>query len=41
MEEDLERKVREKEKAARKWQQRCEVLEREARMREDIEEMNK
>ena len=39
IEEDLERKVRDRDKQVKKWQQKCEMVEREMRMREDIAEI--
>ena len=39
IEEDLERKVRNRDKQVKKLQQKCEMIEREMRMREDIAEI--
>ena len=39
IEQDLERKVRDKDKLVKKLQQKCEMYEREKRMNEDLNEV--
>ena len=40
IESDLDKKVRDRDKKVKALQARCEMLEREKRMREDIDDMN-